>query len=191
MPILADVRHERFAQEIVKGKTQGEAYIAAGYSAKSLAVASAGATRLLKDAKIGARIQELREKAAEKATLDRAWVLQRLMRNAQIAMGDEFLKLKIKKIDKETGEPVVVEMEVSDRDGSVANKSLELLGKVPEISLFVERIEYGGPGDFDNMTDDELRAFIAGRTYSARDSEEEADTSRRGRRAKPKSGGVH
>ena len=138
MPVLEDIRHERFVQELVKGKTQGEAYLAAGYTAKSLGVASACATRLLKDAKIVSRIAELRELSCEKAILDRAWVLERLMRNAQIAMGEQSVKLKVPTKDKG-----VVEVELTDRDGSVANKALELLGKVPELALFIERVEQG------------------------------------------------
>lgn len=158
MPVLDDIRHERFVHALLKGKTQGEAYIDAGYTAKSLAVASAGATRLLKDVKIGARLDELRENVKEKAVLDRAWVVGRLMKNAQIAMGELAIKQKVNTKDG------VSEMELTDRDGSVANKSLELLGKTAELRLWVEQVEHGEVGDFDNMSIDDVRAFIRERT---------------------------
>jgi hypothetical protein len=44
MPVLDNPRHENLAQELVKGASQGQAYLNAGYKAKSLAVASAAAT---------------------------------------------------------------------------------------------------------------------------------------------------
>jgi hypothetical protein len=39
-----------------------------------------------------------------------------------------------------------------------ALKAAELLGK--EMKMFVDRKEVGGPGDFDNKTEEELRAII-------------------------------
>lgn len=175
MPILEDIRHERFVHALLEGKNQGEAYIEAGYTAKSLAVASAGATRLLKDAKILNRLNELRKDVTFQAVLDRAWVLERLMRNARIAMGEESVKLKL----KDNAGDAVAELDVSDRNGNVANKALELLGKTPELAMFVDRVEHGGVGDFDGLTDDQLRQFIAHGTYPTSDSEEEAPAARR------------
>ncbi len=175
MAILDDIRHERFVHALLEGKNQGEAYIESGYTAKSLAVASAGATRLLKDAKILNRLNELRKTACFQVVLDRAWVLERLMRNARIAMGEESVKLKL----KDNASDTAVELDVSDRNGNVANKALELLGKTPELAMFVERVEHGGVGDFDGLTDDQLRQFITHGTYSEGDSEEETPAARR------------
>lgn len=174
MAILDDIRHERFVHALLEGKSQGEAYIEAGYTAKSLAVASAGASRLLKDVRIVNRLNELRKDVTFQAVLDRAWVLERLMRNVRIAMGEESVKLKLK--DAAKGE--VEEVDISDRNGAVANKALELLGKVPELAMFVERVEHGNVGDFDHMSTDELRAFITGRIGPGGDSEEEAPAPR-------------
>ena len=44
------------------------------------------------------------------------------------------------------------------KSGSVRVRALELLGK--HYGMFIERVEHGGVGEFDNMSDDELRADI-------------------------------
>lgn len=152
MPILENAQHEKFVQELVKGKGQGEAYLAAGYKAKSVSVASAAATRLLKDVKISARLNELREvakvTAIETTSLSRAWVLQKLIENVQRAMTAEPV---YDTQGNETGE--------YKYQGNVANRALELLGK--EVGMFIERKEVGKPGDFADVSDEELDKFLA------------------------------
>ena len=59
---LQNARHERFAQELAKGASQVEAYRAAGYAAHE-----SSASRLLTNAKISARVDELKAAAAERA----------------------------------------------------------------------------------------------------------------------------
>src|SRR6185436_17231702 len=94
------------------------------------------AAELLENGKITARIAELRGKAAEKAVLDRAWVLDRLMRNVRIAMGEERIKVAIR---PKSAPDTVVELEITDRDAAAANRALELLGKADEVGLFREQ----------------------------------------------------
>src|SRR5262249_54782983 len=48
----------------------------------------------------------------------------------------------------------VMELETHQPDASAANRALELLGR--EVSLFTEKKEVGKPGDFDQMTDEDL-----------------------------------
>ena len=72
---------------------------------------------------------ELREKAAEKAVLDEAWVIERLMRNVRIAMGEELVTRVGSSIDKATGDVRTIEVQESARDAAAANRALELLGK--------------------------------------------------------------
>lgn len=144
---LKNAQHERFVQEIVKGKNQGDAYLAAGYKAKNELVASAAATRLLKDVKIQARLAELQKKAEERVVIDRAWVLKRLVENVERAMT---VAPVLDREGAETGE--------FRYEGSVANRALELLGK--EMGMFVNRTEIGNPGAFDTMSDEELNAHI-------------------------------
>src|SRR5262249_645121 len=76
MPVLANPRHERFAQELFRGLaeglTRGECYSASGYT-KNPNAAKVNACRLLKaGGHIVARVQELQREAAKakKATVD-------------------------------------------------------------------------------------------------------------------------
>lgn len=147
MPILANTQHEKFVRELVKGSTKGDAYLAAGYKAKSAAVASAAASRLLKDVKIQARLLEIQQAAQDKTVLTKTWVLEKLIENVQRAMQSTPV---LDREGKPTGE--------YRYEGSVANRALELLGK--EQGMFVERKEIGAPGDFSRLTDDELDGEI-------------------------------
>lgn len=61
MPVLSNPRHERFAQELFKGKSAIDAYGDAGYSPDRGA-----ATRLSANVSIAARLKELQEAAAQK-----------------------------------------------------------------------------------------------------------------------------
>jgi hypothetical protein len=63
------------------------------------------------------------------ATLNRAWVLDRLMRNVEVSLGEKTIKLKVRERDKEAGTVEVKEIEVNDRDPAAANKALELLAR--------------------------------------------------------------
>ncbi len=147
MPALPNTQHEKFVLELLSGKSQADAYMAAGYKAKSTGVASAAATRLLKDTAIQQRITELQTKAADKTALTKSWVIEKLIENVERAM---------------TAEPV------RDKDGnaigdysyngSVANRALELLGK--EQGMFIDKKEVGKPGDFQHLDDDALDTEI-------------------------------
>jgi Terminase small subunit len=64
MPILQNSRHELFAQEIAKGRSQREAYLTAGYITKSDGATDANASRLLSNAKVANRIREIQTEAA-------------------------------------------------------------------------------------------------------------------------------
>lgn len=86
------------------------------------------ASELLANGDITGRVKALRKATAERVAVDRAWVLERLIDNHNRAM--------------------------QESEGSVANRALELIGK--EIGMFVERKEVGKPGDFSDLSDDEL-----------------------------------
>lgn len=152
MPVLDNAKHERFAQEIVKGASQREAYRTAGYPTKSDAAADASASRLLSTAKVAARVAELQEfiseRAVEKSAVSKAWVIAKLVENVERAMTNEPVK---DAQGNETGE--------YKYNGNVANRALELIGK--EQGMFVDRKEVGKPGDFDAMSQEELDEFIA------------------------------
>jgi hypothetical protein len=116
MSVLDNPKHEAFAQAYVLTNNGVKAAIEAGYAPSgSRNAASVRAAGLLKNAKVKARISELQQQLTKKATqavaLDRAWVLDRLKQNADLAL--------------------------DEKDRSAANRALELLGK--EIGMFVER----------------------------------------------------
>lgn len=159
MPVLHNPRHERFAQEAASGKGPSDAYRAAGFETKNAKSISVSASRLLAQPSIQGRIQEIllaREAihaqstalAVEKAGLTKQWVIDRLVENVERAMQAEEVKAAN---DVGTGE--------YQYNGAVANRALELLGK--ELGMFIDRREIGEPGEFDRMTEDELRQFLA------------------------------
>jgi hypothetical protein len=61
---LKNSRHERFAQELAKGKSQVEAYGLAGYEPHDSAAA-----RLFGNVRVQARVAELKERAAERTVV--------------------------------------------------------------------------------------------------------------------------
>src|SRR5262245_15471223 len=81
MHTLENPRHEIFAQEIAKGRSQREAYLSAGYSPKSDKATDAAASRLLSHAKVATRIQELQAEAARATDV----TVQSLLREAEQA----------------------------------------------------------------------------------------------------------
>lgn len=62
MPILKNPKHERFAEELAKGKTSDESFQIAGYSRNR-----GNATRLKAKENIKARVAELQERTAKRA----------------------------------------------------------------------------------------------------------------------------
>ncbi|WP_175540088.1 hypothetical protein [Methylobacterium sp. yr596] len=120
---LTNSRHELFAQELAKGKSQFEAHAAAGYSAHR-----GNASALAQDKSIQARVAEIQsataemeraatQAAAEALAIDREWVMARLQENALKAALTE--------------------------DYGPSNRALELLGK--ELGMFKDKIEHSGP----------------------------------------------
>lgn len=73
---LHNGRHERFAQEIAKGKSATEAMAVAGYSD------ARNSTRLTKNDEIAHRVAELKSGAAERAEITLADVTEHLKRTA-------------------------------------------------------------------------------------------------------------
>ncbi len=134
MPILRNARHERFAQEIVKGTGNADSYIAAGYKV-SAGVASACATKLLKIARICSRIAEIHAAGVKRA------------------------EVTVESLIREVDEARALAMAINQPSAAVAaiREKGVLSGKR------VERSEQGLPGEFaelDGMTTDELRAYL-------------------------------
>lgn len=147
MPALQNPRHERFAQNLAKGMHQGKAYKDAGYSAAYRSSSSL----LARKQHIRARVDEILKARGEAATqtfvaverkfeLTRQWVVEKLVKNAEIALGER---------------PIQHRGEAEYRyDGAVAARSLELLGR--EVGLFVERKQIDVIADVKRLSDAEL-----------------------------------
>jgi hypothetical protein len=66
---LANVRHERFAEQVAQGKTHREAFIGAGFVSRSRRGRDVAAWRLCKNDAVRRRIDELRHQTLERAAL--------------------------------------------------------------------------------------------------------------------------
>jgi phage terminase small subunit len=77
MPVLSNPKHERFAQELAKGKTQTEADEAAGYRGDRTA-----ASRLSTNGNVCERVAEIQERAAIRTEITIAGLTERLIRLA-------------------------------------------------------------------------------------------------------------
>lgn len=74
MPALDNPRHERFAQELAKGKSADEAYQEAGYKAND-----GNCIRLKGNERVAARIAELQERAAMRTEVTIAGLTRELL----------------------------------------------------------------------------------------------------------------
>ncbi len=123
MPPMNNPKHEVFAQERVRGATQGAAAVAAGYSERTARTAG---SKIEKSQTVRVRIEELRaladrrravqakrqsEDITDVLAMDQTWVLGRLRQVFQVAMDNGQL--------------------------AAANRALELIGK--ELRMFVDR----------------------------------------------------
>lgn len=85
MPVLSNPKHERFAQELAKGKTADEAYQLAGYRANRGNAATLKAKQSVSD-----RVQEIAERVAMRVEVSLSSVTEALLRIADKAeaLGD-------------------------------------------------------------------------------------------------------
>lgn len=84
MPVLENPRHERFAQELAKGKSQVEAYEAAGYNPNRSA-----ASRLAEDVNIRDRVVHIQGRVAIRTEITVASISERLLKIAAKGEGSE------------------------------------------------------------------------------------------------------
>lgn len=80
MTVLKNARHEKFAQELAKGKSQLDAYEAAGYKPDRGA-----ATRLSANVSVIDRVSELQGKAADVAVITAADIAKQLDEDRKFA----------------------------------------------------------------------------------------------------------
>ena len=75
MPVLANSRHELFAEGVASGKSATQAYIDAGFSPDT---AEQGASRLLRNVKVASRIEELKARIAKRVEITQADIVSKL-----------------------------------------------------------------------------------------------------------------
>jgi len=139
MPVLKNRKHERFAQEMIRGlkngRSQGRSYVAAGYRVE-LPVAEASASRLLHNVKSGvaARVQELAGGGARRAEITAASVLEKL---DHVYLGASQAK-----------------------QYSAAGRAAEAQARIAGVGA-ADRIEIGAVGDFGPPTVTETLQMVA------------------------------
>jgi phage terminase small subunit len=147
MAVLKNPRHERFAQELAKGRTADRAYAAAGYKENR-----GNATRLRADLDVSARVAELQERGAR------------------------LTEVTVQSLIEEAEEARLAAMEAGQYAAAIsAIKEKGILS-----GKRIERAERGSPGDFERMTDDELREYLETETRQFLGLEE-SDDKRKGR----------
>ncbi len=105
MPLLKNAKHERFAQELAKGRSATEAYVLVGYKDND-----GNASKLA--AKVQDRVKEITGKAAEKAGVSIERVLAEL---AKIGFANMLDYVTI----NGSGEPII-DLSALDRDQAAA-----------------------------------------------------------------------
>jgi hypothetical protein len=131
---LKNARHERFAQELAKGKTQSEAYKDAGYSADGNA-AEVNASRLLRKAQVSERVDELKGKAAERTIVTIENLTDRLL--AIAAKGESAKDAPLLSVGR------AALMDVAKLNGHIIDRSkigLDLSGATDEELEILERL---------------------------------------------------
>jgi hypothetical protein len=117
---------------------------------------------LMQNGHVKATVASLKAETDEKATKDlgltREWIISRLMKSAQMGLGE--VKASVSKKDRDTGE--IVDIKTTILDQSAANQALGLLGKIDNIGLFVDQSRVTIETEFADMTDEELERYVSG-----------------------------
>lgn len=79
MPVLANPRHELFAQALAKGLSQRQAYYDAGFKAKNDSTADVCACQLLSNHKVTERVTELQHAIAERVIVHESLTAERVL----------------------------------------------------------------------------------------------------------------
>ena len=120
MAALKNAKHERFAQELAKGKSQAEAYATAGY-----APSEPNASRLTSNDKVRARVAEIQERGAIRAEVSIASLTSDLIR----------LRDKGEQLAEASGLSVAraAVMDIAKLNGLVVDKSLTAATTVEDL----------------------------------------------------------
>lgn len=129
MPVLANPKHEQFAQHYARFGNATQAYVKAGYSDQG---AAQSAARLLKDAKVCARVEELKGEYAQ-ATLE----LQIADRNQRVlGLQDKMSRIE-KLIDARSKDKQMAEVAGGDTGLLVAEEKIIGFGENATLTTLV------------------------------------------------------
>jgi len=129
MGVLANTKHELFAQALAKGKTQIDAYVAAGYKPNE-----SHAARLVRNGKVQARVAELQERAANRTACTVADIARQLDEDRDFAIA---LLSPAAAISATLGKAkvlglIVDKRELTGKDGGALVHRIELVPVEPE-----------------------------------------------------------
>ncbi|MGY8677868.1 hypothetical protein Q2941_08610 [Bradyrhizobium sp. UFLA05-153] len=154
MPILSKPKHEIIANALASGRSQAEAYQAAGYVYKP-----ANASRLCRNPSIEARVREIISERANSEAKAREIGITRA------ALTDEWIIVRLKHVIDLS----IRGLPVCDRSGDptgtfkpnldAAISGLKLAAKIA--GLLVHRHEIDQSGEFARMTDAELNQALS------------------------------
>lgn len=156
-------KQKRFVEEYLIDLDCVRAYIKAGYKVKKSSARSA-ANRLLTNVDVAAAVRAAQDKRSERVELTQDWIIDRLIENANRSMQAVPV---LSPSGEETGE--------YRYEGSVANRSLELLGK--HKGMFSDKLELSGNLRLGELVRAALNNAITNRrSRSAGSSERDSDT---------------
>lgn len=129
-------QQEKFAQAVAAGRSFSDAYREAYATGKMKAkTVNEEACRLAKDPKIAARVAEIRKPVIEE------------------------VKYELKDALREAEEARILALAIEQPAAAVSASKL----KSQLTGLLIERTEVGGPGSFDNLTDEQIDAQLRAR----------------------------
>ena len=128
------VRQEKFCLEYAKTGNQRQAYLLAGYNVKSDETADANASRLLRNAKVKARLAELAEEAKNASIADIVEMQQTLTSIIRKQMTEEVIVV-------EAVGDYMTEARKMDKEPSIKDiiNAITTLGKMQ--GAFVEKVQ--------------------------------------------------
>ena len=185
MPLLRNPKHERFAQELAKGKTLEEAHRVAGYRADRR-----NAQHLRQRDDISRRIEELlanrdkidvraTERAIERTAITKQRVIEELAKIGFANMADytrlvgseRVVDLADASLDHLAAVQEIVVEDFKDGRGENArdvrrvklklhDKKGALVDIGRELGMFINRTEQGRPGEFDGLNREEMEQHL-------------------------------
>ena len=132
--LALSVKQEKFCLEYAKTGNQRQAYLLAGYNVKSEETADANASRLLRNAKVKARLAELYEEAKNASIADIVEMQQTLTKIIRKQMTEEVIVV-------ESVGDYMSEARKMDKEPSIKDiiNAITTLGKMQ--GAFVEKVQ--------------------------------------------------